>query len=572
MFTIFMFILVSCSGKATIDPVRPSSTAGSGTVTGDIVLTLMPDRTVNVNTIEHPYAITVRWDNGLVITNDGPTVYDFTLNADGKSYSAGIVESGMTSAPLNVPLSQGSNGFKVTFSEKPWIEINGQIIHSDGFDDSKIIITGDDRDYVSNEVLFRFDDGTADSERYRVIREHNLFLTGYNSRLGMHVGRIDDGRDPYDVVSELEKESCIKDTSVNGIMRAAFFPNDPAWNPAYPNDWRWAMERIDAQRAWDIYKDGVWNGIGDATVTNMVLCVCDTGCHPHEDFDLDPYDKWASYTYSKSFVQTNGIPYDAYGHGTSVAGIAAAQGNNGKGLSGLAWDPYILSFKCLSDWGGGSWEQIANSIHYVGEIATQFPWLKFVANYSLGGGWSEQIMQDAATFTYAVPNTLLIAAAGNSGYFGYFYPSSYAEFVSVGASTKAQYFNEETEKYEDTEVANECPGWGTNWNDDVDFCAPGTSYITTTNIPWNTMYDYPDPNCPWVCDGWYCDHFGGTSAATPHVSGLSMLLWSKYPTKTKQEIIQRIKDTCDPMHLPPEKVGLLGAGRINCYRAFTDPI
>ena len=568
---IFVFFLLaifaSCSKENTNEPIRPAASAPTSVADSTILIFSNNGETqLTCGTFNHALEFILKGDN-LTVGNDGSTVYDLILTKDDQNFSFGIVESEMTTAALTLPISDGYNSFDVTWSDKPNVEINNHIIHNDGFDKNHAVWKNDMEGYVDNEVLFGFIDGTSNAERHRIIREHNLFLTGYNDIIGMHVGRIDDGRAPQDVVKELSNESSVKWPGINGLAKACYWPSDPVWSPGWPDDYRWAPMRIKAKEAWDIYSDGVLDDIGDATVSRVVAFVADTGVNPHDDFNKDFWHYWAAVHYSKNFDNPSVPPLDYYGHGTSVSGILGAMGNNGKGMAGVSWSPYIISVKCLSDGGYGSWDVIGNSIAYVGEVADQFPWLRFVANYSLGGGTYDEWCQQAATESDRRTNTLMIAAAGNWGweYADEFYPAAYAEFVSVGASSIF------TVDGLDKEVYEECPyGWGTNWGTTVDICAPGSSAVTTTNIPWTIMYDYPDENCPMSCTGWYCQYFGGTSAATPHVVGLALLLWNKHPEWTKQEVMDKIKATADPMSIPPEKEGKLGAGRINCYRALTE--
>ena len=569
IFSLFCLVfLISCSGNAQVDPVRPASSINISDDVDTILLT-QSNGNVEISLGKISHSLTFEWVNdGLVVTNHSDTIYDLTLSNEDGNYPFGIVEKSMTTAPLSISFEADINQLSISFSEEPNIEINNHIYHSDGYDIEHAVITDENDGYVDNEILFGFIDGTPDSERYRIMREHNIFMTGINTSTGMHAGRIDDGRSPYDVVTELASETIIKWPSVNGLAMATSWPNDYVWKETWPDTYRWALQRIQAREAWDVYKDGVLDGAGDGLVTNIVMCIADTGVNPHEDLGLDSFDFWVAWTYSENFINPGVPPIDNYGHGTSVAGIAGAMGNNVLGGTGVSWDPYFVSLKCLSDWGSGPWEGIGNSISYFGDLSQVAPWMKFIANYSLGGWNDNAWVREAAGIANGYPNTLLLGAAGNNGgeYANGFFPSGLPDFMSIAASSI------ETQDGKCKEVFNECPyGWGSNWGTVVDVCAPGSSHVTTTNIPWNIMYGSPDPNCPFSCTGWYCDHFGGTSASTPHVAGLAALIWSKYPEMTKAELKARIIATADEMSIPSDKIGKLGGGRINCYRALTDP-
>ena len=342
---LFLFILVflllallaSCSKENTSEPIRPAAMAPTSAADGTIVIySDNNDTNLTCGTLNHALEFTLNGNN-LTVRNDGSTVYDLILTKDEQKFSFGIVESEMTTAGLTLPLNDGYNSFEVSWSDTPNIEINNHIIHNDGFDNNHAVWKNDMDGYVDNEVLFGFVDGTSNAERHRIIKEHNLFLTGYNDIIGMHTGRIDDGRTPQDVVKELANELSVKNPGINGLAKACFWPSDPVWSPLWPEDYRWAPTRIKAKEAWDIYSDGVLDDIGDATVTKVVACVADTGVHPHDDFNKDYWHWWAAKNYSKNFDTPGTPPLDVYGHGTSVSGILGAMGNNGKGAAGISW-------------------------------------------------------------------------------------------------------------------------------------------------------------------------------------------------------------------------------------------
>ena len=564
---IFLLILSACS-KSTPDPIR-SSASTSNTLDENIVLVSSDSAgSVEIQTGKLTHPIEFSWTrNGISATNKGSVVYDLALNKNSSAFSFGIVGTGMTTAALSIPLLTGINQFEVSYSDAPTVLINGHVIHTDGFKGEDMVVTDDRGEgYVRNEVNLNFVGGTPVSEKYRIFRDHNLFLTGLNDIIGMYTVRIDDGRNPYSVVRELATEQSVKNPVVNGLVKVCW-PNDMVWSPYWPDDYRWAMKRIHANEGWDIYKDGTLDEQGDANVDNVVMCIVDTGLWLHEDFNKSYWHTWASKKYSINFIYPGTPPLDYYGHGISVAGIATAQGNNGKGIAGVSWGAYLLSIKSQGDDGWGTWESVANSVTYIAQLADLYPWLKFIGNFSLGGFQDDPNMRAASVDAGTRANLLFVAAVGNNNgpYADSFYPSAYAEFMSVGASSIIQVDGL------DKEVTGECPfGWGTNYGYTVDVCAPGTLAITTTNVPWTIMYDNLDPNCPVSCTTWYCQYFAGTSSATPHVAGLAALLWNKHPEWTRQQVIDKIKSTTDPMAPSPGKEGQLGTGRINVYRALTE--
>jgi hypothetical protein len=576
---LFLCAFLSCSEQANLDPVRSSMHGPTGK-TRDFLF--KPGKKIYLGRgTEYPMIIEMI-QNGIFITNLGQTVYDLVLIIEKKIYVFGIVEHGMRTAYLPLSSKIKEPEVTLTYKTKPYISIDNRIIHTYGYKGGLMSISGQGQDfgYVKNEVMIKFDEQISDSERYRIFREHNLFLLGKNTEIGFQAARFYDSRSPEEVIFQLKSEPMVEFSAVNELVTACYFPDDPVWDGS--NNYHvWDMRRIAADYAWDIYSDGVLNGSGDATVNKIILAIIDSGIYMHEDFNFElknpdnsiHMDKILA-DKQKNFVNPGEFAVDGYGHGTCVAGIAGAMGNNGFGMSGVCWNPHFLPIKCLDQYGRGTVESIINSVTYISEIADLYPDYKVIANLSLGARITNQntlqLLKTAVEQANAKPNVLLIAAAGNNGteIADSVYPAALDEFISVGASsclTDSGYCREVS--------ASECPyTWGTNYGSTVDVCAPGSSLIYVTNYPDNRMFG--SPACPpyheMSCDDDYCDRFGGTSAAAPHVTGLAALLWSKHPAWTKQQVKDKIMSTADPMCLPMHKVGKLGSGRINCYRALTE--
>lgn len=100
-------------------------------------------------------------------------------------------------------------------------------------------------------------------------------------------------------------------------------PNDPLWED------QWGARRIEAPAAWT-------HGTGTETTTVAVL---DTGVNPHEDLDGALLTGWNT-------IDGTADVTDRDGHGTAVAGVAAARGDNGTGIAGICWSCKVSPSRC----------------------------------------------------------------------------------------------------------------------------------------------------------------------------------------------------------------------------------
>src|SRR5262249_23738821 len=94
------------------------------------------------------------------------------------------------------------------------------------------------------------------------------------------------------------------------------------------------------------------------------------------------------------FANDDADPDDDYGHGTHVAGTAAAVGNNGVGIVGIAWESRVMAVKGISASGSGFVSDLAAGIVYAAENGAR------VINASWGGSHS-QVIDDAIAFAHA---------------------------------------------------------------------------------------------------------------------------------------------------------------------------
>lgn len=240
---------------------------------------------------------------------------------------------------------------------------------------------------------------------------------------------------------------------------------------------QWHVSHIGAPQAWDV-------STGDSSVKIAVL---DTGCDSnHPDLQEKLVPGW-------NFISGNSNTQDDHGHGTHVAGTAAAATDNGQGVAGVGYRCSILPVKVLAANGSGSYSGIIQGIDYAVAQGAK------VINMSLGGTAA------SSSLSVAVQNALNagvlpIAAAGNSNTSAFHFPAAVRGCLAVGAATA-------------TDTRANFSNYGRPW---VDVAAPGVNIYATFPLGTVTMGSSP---------GGYRS-LNGTSMATPVVAGIAGLLYS----------------------------------------------
>jgi subtilisin family serine protease len=255
----------------------------------------------------------------------------------------------------------------------------------------------------------------------------------------------------------------------------------------------------------------------------VTIAIIDTGV------DLDHPDLAANIISGWDFVSSDNNPDDDHGHGTHVAGIAAAVGNNGLGIAGVSWGANIMPLKVLDSSGSGSSYDVAQAIYYAVNNGAR------IVNMSLGARGSSwpcywTYVEDA--LNYAVSRgVLVVVAAGNDSQYGVNCPGAYDQVMAVGATT-----------------SSDARSSYSNYGPRLDIAAPGDSIYSALR---GGNYGYKS----------------GTSMATPHVAGLAALIWSLAPSFTDQQVRSIIESTANDLGA----IGwdqYYGYGRINVANAL----
>jgi hypothetical protein len=237
-------------------------------------------------------------------------------------------------------------------------------------------------------------------------------------------------------------------------------------------------------------------------------------------------------------------------HGTMVAGIIAASGNNEEGVAGVTWQAQIMALKVLGDKGEGRLSNVIRAIDYATNNGADIINLSFVSfNYSEG-------MQEAIRRAHSA-GVMIVAAAGNeqADGVGYniektpIYPACYdGELIGENMVIGVAASDALDQKAKFSSYGSSC----------VDLVAPGISFFSA--VTKGSVAEFPNK----IYDGYW----SGTSMAAPQVSATLALIAQANPELSRREIVNILFASTDNIsRLNPDYLGQLGNGRLNVDRA-----
>lgn len=213
-----------------------------------------------------------------------------------------------------------------------------------------------------------------------------------------------------------EKELVSKSLPESNLWKTSNTKQLDYFNAVSPNDPLFSQQAnisgSNIQKAWEV-----------TTGDSVVVAVLDTGVDwLHPDLKDNIWINWQEF-YGRAGVDDDGNgliddvrgwdwinndnnPTDDHSHGTHVAGIIAAKGNNGIGITGVNWNAKIMPLKIMQSTGRGDAATIAKAVDYAALMGAK------ILNLSLGGYFESLTMKSSLEKAYA--SSLIVAAAGNN--------------------------------------------------------------------------------------------------------------------------------------------------------------
>lgn len=403
---------------------------------------------------------------------------------------------------------------------------------------SALNYTFNSTNYKKDEIFVRFtSNGSNNTSLEDISKNANLqigavVLKEFQEVKGLQLVKIPENVSLQDALAKYLENPYVLYAEPNYTYKENAIPDDGSYNL------QWGLTQINAPLAWNITTGS----------SNVIIAIVDSGIdlnHPDlkahiwinpgeipENGIDDDHNGYIDDVYGWNFVSNNNNVADDGGHGTHVAGIIAAVGNNALGIIGVMWNATIMPLKFLDKNGEGYIDDAVSSIRYATKMGAH------VITCSWGGPQYSKALKDVIEASSAL---VVCAAEDSDGNINNditpFYPASFTcvNIISVAATDendKLAYFS----------------SYGVN---SVDVAAPGTGIYST--LP-GSSYGYMQ----------------GTSMAAPYVSGLAGLIKSIRPDLSALQIKYTILNNVDYLSSLSGKI--LTGGRINAFKALTNII
>ena len=363
------------------------------------------------------------------------------------------------------------------------------------------------------------------------------------------------------IAETLQADPAVRYADAVGRVRPLRIPNDPMfaeqWGLSDP------VAGINAPSAWNLQT-------GDPS---MVVAVVDTGILPHPDLtgrvlpgydfisdagrardgsgrDPDAHDEGDWTGDGECYPGSFGEP--SSWHGTFVAGLIGANGDDGIGIAGVDWNAKILPVRVLGRC-GGTFDDILAGVLWASGV--QLPGVPVnpnpakVINLSLGGaGACAQAVQEGIDDALAQGSVVVVAAGNESADATGFAPASCSGVITVGATGRSG----DRSSY-------------SNFGNRVDLSAPGGDFPGNVNLIVSTSNDgMTTPGQPTY------EHAAGTSAAAPLVTGTASLMLARNALLTPGRVLSIMQGTARTYPAGSLcSVGACGAGALDAGLALS---
>ena len=339
--------------------------------------------------------------------------------------------------------------------------------------------------------------GLPEKELAKILGEHG----GKGRKIGqsdLYIVDLPGNASEKAVAARLAHHPAFKFAEIDQEVEPALIPNDPYYGSA------WHLPKIGAPSAWD-------NSLG----SGVIIAILDSGVDStHPDLATELVPGW-------NFYENNSNTSDVYGHGTKVAGAAAAAGNNALGVASVAARAKIMPIRVSGSNGYATWSAISQGLIYAADRGVR------VANASFLGLTDSSSTRSAAQYMKN-KGGLVVVSGGNTGV-----QQNYAATTSMIPVSATD--------------GNDARTSWSSYGNYIALAAPGAGIWSTTK------------------GGGY-GAVSGTSFSSPVTAGVVALMMAAKPTLSNTQIESLLYSTAVDLGTPGRDP-YYGYGRVNAARA-----
>ena len=356
---------------------------------------------------------------------------------------------------------------------------------------------GQPEKFAAGRILVSPRAGLPAKEFNKLIKTHGAHAARQVGRLNLYVVDMPPGREKA-LQQALARNEHVKFAELDGEVTMQMTPSDPYFGSA------WHLPKIGAPAAWDV-----------ATGSGVTIAILDGGVDAsHPDLADRMVPGW-------NFYDNNSNTTDITGHGTKVAGVAAAIGNNAVGVTGGAWSAKIMPMRISSSSGNITYySTVADALTWAADRGARVANISFVVSHVAAVQTAAQYMRSKGG--------VVVSSAGNSGMLMELPDTS--SIITVAG----------------TDASDVRASWSA-YGAIVDVAAPGVGIYTT------------------VSGGSY-GAYSGTSFASPLTASVVAMMLSANPALQPSQVDSILTSTADDLGAAGRD-DYYGHGRINAARA-----
>jgi thermitase len=358
---------------------------------------------------------------------------------------------------------------------------------------------GQSERFVPGRVLVKFRENIMPDHARNIIAALGARDADELPGIGVHILDLPEQADEAGFAQAMAQRPEVEFAELDRIvLPLTITPNDP-W---YAN-WEWHLPKISGPTAWE----------STSGSSSIIIAILDTGVDgSHEDLVNNLVSGWNIYG-------NNSDTSDVNGHGTSVAGVAGAQGNNGIGVAGVCWSCKIMPIRVTDANASTTYSLLASGLTWAADHGAR------VANMSFKTSDNSTVKSAAQYFQ--TKGGVVTSGAGNDSTLN---TSPDNPYILTASATN------------ESDALSSYSTYGNN----LDVAAPAGGQTTQRGGGYTYM--------------------AGTSMSAPVVAGIVALVLSVNPNLTPYEVQDILKKSADDLGAPGWDI-YYGWGRVNAARA-----